>query len=91
MKMNLIDQLEQEKGEYGNQYSGRIALHITSNDLSKISKVDNLEIQDGGRLEEITYDSIFIYQGSQLMLPLLVKFITNRHLFMQKGQLLNII
>ena len=47
MKMNLIDQLTEEKGQYANQYSGRIALHIKSNDLNKISDVDNLEIQDG--------------------------------------------
>ena len=47
MKMTLIDQLQQEKGEYGNQYDGRISLNIKSNDLDKISKVDNLDIQDG--------------------------------------------
>lgn len=47
LKMNLIEQLEEEKNDYGNQYNGRIALNIKSNDLDKISKVDNLEIQDG--------------------------------------------
>ena len=47
MKMTLIDQLTQEKSEYGAQYTGRISLNIKSNDLDKISKVDNLEIQDG--------------------------------------------
>ena len=47
MKMTLIEQLSQERFEYGNQYSGRISLNIKSNDLDKISRVDNLEIQDG--------------------------------------------
>lgn len=61
MKMSLIEQLEQEKGEYGNQYTGRIALHITSNDLSKVSNVDNLEIQDGDDIyipRESTYVAV---------------------------------
>ena len=47
MKLTLIEQLEEEKYEYGSMYTGRIALNIKSNDLDKISKVDNLDIQDG--------------------------------------------
>lgn len=61
MKLGLIEQLEQEKGEYGAQYTGRIALHITSNDLSKVSDVDNLEIQDGDDIyipRESTYVAV---------------------------------
>ena len=61
LKLSLIDQLQQEKGEYGAQYSGRIALSIKSNDLSKISDVDNLEIQDGDDIyipRESTYVAV---------------------------------
>ena len=61
MKMSLIEQLEQEKDDYGKQYTGRIALHITSNDLSKVSDVDNLEIQDGDDIyipRESTYVAV---------------------------------
>jgi len=61
MKMVLIDQLQEEKGDYGNQYDGRISLNIKSNDLSKISKVDNLEIQDGDDIyipRESTYVAV---------------------------------
>ena len=61
MKMNLIDQLQEEKYHYENQYTGRIALSIKSNDLDKISKVDNLEIQDGDDIyipRESTYVAV---------------------------------
>ena len=61
MKMGLIEQLEQEKGDYGSQYSGRIALSIKSNDLDKIRDVDNLEIQDGDDIyipRESTYVAV---------------------------------
>ena len=47
MKLTLIENLEKEQLEYGKLYSGRIALNIKNNDLSKISKADNIELQDG--------------------------------------------
>ena len=47
MKLTLIEQLEKEQLEYGKLYTGRIALNIRSNDLTKISKMDNIEMQDG--------------------------------------------
>lgn len=46
-KMNLIEQMEKDQKEFGKQYTGQIALNIKSNDLDKISKADNLELQDG--------------------------------------------
>lgn len=47
MKLTLIDQLEKEQLEFGKQYTGRIALNIKNNELDKISKRDNIELQDG--------------------------------------------
>ncbi len=61
LKMSLIEQLQEEKNDYGNQYDGRISLNIKSNDLDKISKVDNLEIQDGDDIyipRESTYVAV---------------------------------
>lgn len=46
-KMDMISMLKDEKGELDNKYTGQIALNIKSNDLDKISKLDNVELQDG--------------------------------------------
>ena len=43
----MISMLKDEKGELENKYTGQIALNIKSNDLDKISKLDNVELQDG--------------------------------------------
>ena len=61
MKLTLIEKLEQEQLEYGKLYNGRIALDIKSNDLSKISKRDNIEMQDGDDIyipRESTYIAV---------------------------------
>lgn len=46
-KMDMISMLKDEKGELDNKYTGQIALNIKNNDLDKISKLDNVELQDG--------------------------------------------
>lgn len=46
-KMDMISMLKGEKGELDQKYTGQIALNIKSNDLDKISKLDNVELQDG--------------------------------------------
>ena len=46
-KMTLIEQMEKDQLEFGKQYTGQIALNIKDNNLDKISKADNLELQDG--------------------------------------------
>ncbi len=61
LKLGLIEQLQEQKSEFGSQYTGRIALSIKSNDLDKVSKVDNLEIQDGDDIyipRESTYVAV---------------------------------
>lgn len=46
-KIEMISMLRGEKNAIADRYDGQIALHISSNDISKISERDNLEIQDG--------------------------------------------
>lgn len=46
-KLNMISQLKSEESTVGNRYSGQIALNIENNDLSKISELDNIAVQDG--------------------------------------------
>ena len=46
-KLTLIEQMKESRETIGKQYTGQIALNIKSNDLNKISKLDNLSIQDG--------------------------------------------
>ena len=46
-KLNMISQLKSEKSTVGSRYSGQIALNIKDNDLSKISELDNIIVQDG--------------------------------------------
>ena len=47
MKMEMIDQLKSDSQEIAKHYNGQIALNIKSNDLYKINKFDNIEVQDG--------------------------------------------
>ena len=47
MKLQMIEQLREENDNLGHIYNGQIALNIKSNDLDKISKIDNVEMQDG--------------------------------------------
>lgn len=51
-KLDTIALLQAEKGSIANRYNGQIALHIKTDDINKIDKVDNIDIQDG--------DDIFI-------------------------------
>ncbi|MCR4881817.1 MAG: SLBB domain-containing protein [bacterium] len=51
-KLQLISMLKDEEGSLAKRYNGRIALNIKSNNLNKISKVDNIAVMDG--------DSIYI-------------------------------
>lgn len=46
-KLNMISQLKSEKSTVGSRYSGQIALNIKDNDLSKVSDLDNIAVQDG--------------------------------------------
>ncbi len=46
-KIALIEQMKESEETINKQYNGQIALNIQSNDLSKISKIDNIELQDG--------------------------------------------
>lgn len=46
-KIGLIEQLESSQGSLSKRYNGQIALNIKSNDIKKLSKIDNVDIQDG--------------------------------------------
>lgn len=46
-KETVIEQLKENSDSIDKRYNGQIALNIKSNDLSKISDVDNILIQDG--------------------------------------------
>ena len=46
-KLSLLEQMKESEESITKQYNGRIALNIKSNDLNKISKLDNVEMQDG--------------------------------------------
>jgi len=46
-KITMISQLKTEEGNISSKYSGQIALNIKENDLTKISEIDNIAVQDG--------------------------------------------
>ena len=46
-KADLIEALEAGKGSLKHRYNGQISLNINTNDINKISKEDNIEVQDG--------------------------------------------
>ena len=46
-KMDMISILKDEKDEISSKYTGQISLNIKDNRLDKISKYDNIELQDG--------------------------------------------
>ena len=46
-KLEMIAMLKEEREDLAQKYTGQIALNIKSNDLDKISKIDNIELQDG--------------------------------------------
>lgn len=46
-KLDMIAILKDESGDFSGKYTGQIALNIKDNDINKISKLDNIEIQDG--------------------------------------------
>lgn len=46
-KLSLLENLGAENEIIEKQYNGQIALNIKSNDLSRISNYDNIEVQDG--------------------------------------------
>ena len=79
LKLQMIEQLKDEESEFGRQYNGQIALNIKSNDLTKISKIDNIDLQDGDDIYiprvanyiavigEVYNEQSFIYQkGSKV-------------------------
>ena len=46
-KLEVIDMIKDEQNNLSQRYTGQISLDIKSNDLSKISKIDNILVQDG--------------------------------------------
>ena len=46
-KLDTIAQLQAEMGSLAHRYNGQIALNIKTDDINKIDKVDNIDIQDG--------------------------------------------
>ncbi len=46
-KLEMIEQLRNEQKEFAKKYDGQISLNIKSNNLSKISNIDNVLLQDG--------------------------------------------
>lgn len=46
-KITMIEQLQEEKGSISARYNGQIALNIKNNNLEKIKKIDNIDVQDG--------------------------------------------
>lgn len=50
IKSDMITMLKSEKHEYQSKYTGQIALNIKSNELSEISDIDNIEVQDGDEI-----------------------------------------
>ena len=78
-KLAMIQQLKEENADFGRHYNGQIALNIKSNDLTKISKIDNVQMQDGDDIYipkianyvavigEVYNEQSFIYQkGSKV-------------------------
>ena len=49
-KANVLGQLEDEESKLKSRYNGRIALDIKTNDINKIDKNDNIEVQDGDEI-----------------------------------------
>ena len=49
-KLTMIEQMKEDAELIKKQYNGRISLDIKSNDLSKISNYDNVEMQDGDNI-----------------------------------------
>ena len=47
LKLTALEQMRNDEAKIAGRYNGQIALNIKSNDLSKISKIDNVELQDG--------------------------------------------
>lgn len=46
-KVTMISQLKIEEGNMAGKYTGQIALNIKDNDLTKITDLDNVTVQDG--------------------------------------------
>ncbi len=49
-KTDMITMLKNEVPSLQTKYNGQIALNITSNDLSEINDIDNIEVQDGDEI-----------------------------------------
>lgn len=49
-KANVLGQLEYEEAKLRSRYNGRIALNIKTNEIDKIDKNDNIEVQDGDEI-----------------------------------------
>ncbi len=46
-KMQMLEMLKADDLTLATKYNGQIALNIKSNDLNKVSELDNIEVQDG--------------------------------------------
>ena len=76
-KLDMIAQLKADEKEVASRYNGQISLNIKNNDISKISKVDNIVAQDGDDIYvprisnsvsvigEVYNEQSFIYKGSK--------------------------
>ena len=49
-KLEMINMLKKEESTLSSKYNGQIALNIKSNNLNKISKLDNILVQDGDEI-----------------------------------------
>ena len=46
-KLDMIEKLREDNDIISEHYNGQISLNIKSNNIKRISRIDNLEIQDG--------------------------------------------
>lgn len=46
-KLSMISYLKDDNSDVGSRYNGQIALNIKNNDLSQVSELDNISVQDG--------------------------------------------
>ena len=47
VKLDMIEQLQTNQDALQRRYNGQISLNIKTNDIKKISKIDNIDVQDG--------------------------------------------
>lgn len=76
-KLDMIAQLKADEKEVASRYNGQISLNIKNNDINKISKLDNITVQDGDDIYvprmstsisvigEVYNEQSFVYKGSR--------------------------